>query len=307
MDRINNFIDCLLNQRGITKDDREELRIELLDHLTLLKQEYTGKGYNEDEAINLALKNFGDTNEIGNNIKKTLPSRNKYKYFSKIEIFKTILFMLLGYLTTIFYIVSFEEMSYESLLFNILIAAVPIIIGFCYVNLKLTAKIKRVKNIAISLGLFLLSERLIMLSIYLINHLFYMGNSTMIMNSILNFKYITSYFALGIIAIAITNALSEKVVSKIRNPYNANIISSLFLVSSIFLMIIYYLFPNRWYLLHCFVENILGSEITYVSKNILFLIINHRIFIPNVGLVIFIVMGVILFRQINKKGIESLI
>jgi hypothetical protein len=123
----------------------------------------------------------------------------------------------------------------------------------------------------------------------------------------LNLKYIISYFILGIIAVVITNALSEKVVATIRNPYNANLISNLLLVSSVFLIIIYYLFPNRWYLLRSFVENILGSEVTHISKNILFLIINHKIFIPNLGLVIFIFMIILLFRQINKKGIESLI
>ena len=71
MDRLNDFINDLLSERGITKDDKEDLRIELLDHIMLLKQEYIEEGYDEKEAIKLALKNFGDINEIGNGIKRT--------------------------------------------------------------------------------------------------------------------------------------------------------------------------------------------------------------------------------------------
>lgn len=73
MDRINKFINDLLSERGITKDDRKDLEIELLDHMMLLKQEYIDNGHDESEAIELSIKNFGDINEIGNNIKKALP------------------------------------------------------------------------------------------------------------------------------------------------------------------------------------------------------------------------------------------
>lgn len=54
------------------------------------------------------------------------------------------------------------------------------------------------------------------------------------------------------------------------------------------------------------VEGIIGSEVIYVSKNILFLTINYKITLPNIGLIIFVIIGVKLSKQINKKGIESL-
>lgn len=71
-------------------------------------------------------------------------------------------------------------------------------------------------------------------------------------------------------------------------------------------MIVYYLLPNRWYLLRSLFENIIGNKVSHVEKNIIFLTINYKIIIPNVGLVLFIIMGIMLFKQINKKGIESL-
>ncbi|MEG2936587.1 MAG: hypothetical protein RR844_08885, partial [Clostridium sp.] len=64
---------------------------------------------------------------------------------------------------------------------------------------------------------------------------------------------------------------------------------------------------NRWYVLCRFIEEILGSEIVYVNKNILFLAINHRILVPNIGLIILIIMGINLIRHIHRKGIKSLI
>ena len=306
MDRINEFITDLLGQRGITKDDMEDLRVELLDHIILLKEEYIDKGYNENEAIDLALKNFGNTNEIGNSIKRTLPSRNKYNDFSKIEMFKTIVFMLSGYFITLFYIIGFKEMNYESVLFNIIILSIPIIIGFSYVNLKLTTKTKRIKNIVISLVLFFLLERSIMLLIYLVNSGIY-TNRIINFNNLLDIKYIGVYIVLGGVSIIITNILSEKVVLKVRNPYNARITSNLLWILSIALMILYYLFPNRWYLLCRLVEIIIGNEVLNVSRNLLFLTINNQIVIPNVGLIIFNIMGILLLRQINKKGIESIL
>ena len=305
MDRINKFIDDLLSERGITKDDRKDLEIELLDHMMLLKEEYIEAGYNESEAIELAIKNFGDTNEIGNSIKKALPSRNKYTDFSKLEITKGILFMLVGYFLTLFYISSLGSMNYESFTYNLIMSTIPIIIGFAYINLKVTTKIKRVKNLLISLAMFFLSERLLTLLIYVVGYGFYLNRAINLTN-LLDFKYIVIFLILGIISLILTHLLSDKVVLKIRNPYNAKITSNLLWISSIALMLLYYLFPNRWYLLCRFVESIIGDEVIYVSKNILFLTINHKIPLPNIGLIIFIIMGLKLLKQINKKGLESL-
>lgn len=305
MDRINEFITDLLDSRGITKEDREDLKIELLDHMMLLKQEYVENGYDEYEAIELAIKNFGDTNEIGNSIKKTLPSRNRYNDFSKLEVAKTVLFMLVGYFLTIFYIVSFAELNYEGFLYNTIIASIPIIIGFAYINLKVITKIKRVKNLLVSFAIFFLAEKVLTILIYVVGYGFYL-NRVVNLTDFLDVKYIVMFLMLGIISVIITNFLSDEVVLKIRNPYNAKITSNLLWFSSVALMVLYYLFPNRWYLLCRFVESIIGSDVAYVNKNILFLTINNKIVLPNIGLIIFLILAVKLLKQINKKGIESL-
>lgn len=305
MDRINQFINDLINSRGITKEDREDLKIEILDHMMLLKQEYIDNGYKENEAIELAIKNFGDINEIGNSIKRALPSRNKHNDFSKMEITKCVLFMLVSYFITIFYISSLGNMKCENLMYNVIVSIIPITVGLVYINLKTATKIERVKSLLVSLVIFFLSQKLLTLLIYGVSYGLHL-NRSINLTYLLDFQYIVTFLILGIIFVFLTNFLSDKLLLKIRNPYNAKITSNLLWISSIALMLLYYLFPNRWYLLCLFVENIIGNKVVHVSKNILFLIINNRIALPNVGLIIFIIMGIKLLKQINKKGIESL-
>lgn len=43
----------------------------------LLKNDYLNKGLSEKDAIKLSIKDFGESNFIGNNIKRSLPSHNK--------------------------------------------------------------------------------------------------------------------------------------------------------------------------------------------------------------------------------------
>lgn len=213
--------------------------------------------------------------------------------------------MLVGYFLNLFYISGFGSMNYESLTYNLTTSSIPIIIGFSYINLKVATRIKRVKNLLISLTIFFLSERLLTLLIYVVGYGFYL-NRVVNLNDLLDFKYILIFLILGITSAIITNLLSDKVVSRIRNPYNAEITSNLLWILSLALMLIYYLFPNRWYLLYRFIESIIGNEVVYVSKNVLFLTINHKIALPNIGLIIFVIMGIKLLKHINKKGMESL-
>lgn len=306
MERINEFINDILDNRGINHDDKEDLRLELLDHILLLKKEYIATGLDEDKATELALKNFGDINNIGNGIKRTLPSRNKYKEFTLREISKIILAMLLGYIITVVYIVSFKEMNYDSLTYYSVIVIAPIIINFIYVNLKLGSRIIRIKNMIKSLLVFLLVERMLFLMVYAIQIIIHKGSDGIDLFTLLNFKYIAVYLCVGIVFVVLTSLISDKVAVKIRNPYNSKLLTNILLTSSLIFMILYYLFPNRWYILCSFIEKILGSEIIYVNKNILFLTINHEIFIPNIGLIVLIIMGINLIRQIYGKGIESL-
>lgn len=306
MERINEFINDILDNRGINHDDKEDLRLELLDHILLLKKEYIATGLDEDKATELALQNFGDINTIGNGIKRTLPSRNKYKEFTLREISKIILVMLLGYIITVVYAISFQEMNLGSLTYYISITLSPIIINFIYVNFKLGSKMIRIKNMIKSLLVFLLVERMLFLMVYAIQIIIHKGSDRIDLFTLLNFKYIAIYLCVGIVFVVLTSLISDKVVVKIRNPYNSKLKTNILLTSSLIFMILYYLFPNRWYILCSLIEKILGSEIIYVNKNILFLTINHEMFIPNIGLIVLIIMGINLFRQVYRKGIESL-
>lgn len=300
MDKINKFLNDLLNQRGLTKDDREDLRIELLDHILLLKQEYMDKGHTEEMAINLALKNFGDVHSVGNNIKRSLPSRNRYTDFSRTELFKSVLFMLISYFISLFCISTFQDINYKTITFDISALAIPIIVLFIYINLKLTLRAKRIKNLIISLVLFFITERIIIAILSMINNNSYHSNYS-ISAILLNTNHLLTFLVLALICFVFTSILSDRVVLKIRNPYNSKFTTSLLWFLSISLTVLYYLFPNRLYLLCSLVERIIGSEVTHVSKNLFFLVINYKIVVPNIGIIMLLVLIVLLGFQINKN------
>ena len=52
---------------------------------------------------------------------------------------------------------------------------------------------------------------------------------------------------------------------------------------------------------------LIESDITDVSKNIFFIIINNSFVIPNIGLFILIILSIKLVVNINKKGIKSIL
>jgi len=60
-------------------------------------------------------------------------------------------------------------------------------------------------------------------------------------------------------------------------------------------------------LLRKIIMKLIESDITDVSKNIFFIIINNSFVIPNIGLLILIILSIKLVVNINKKGIKSIL
>jgi len=65
MNDIHRHVTELLRKVRCNPRQRKELEEELLDHLTLLYEEYMEKGYPPDEAERRALAAFGDVGKIG--------------------------------------------------------------------------------------------------------------------------------------------------------------------------------------------------------------------------------------------------
>lgn len=85
MGKIDNYINSITNQLNCSKEERDDLRIQFADHLNLLKNEYVEKGYSEDEAIDLSIKDFGNEGNIVGELEEKEKNLNKgYRIFFNI-------------------------------------------------------------------------------------------------------------------------------------------------------------------------------------------------------------------------------
>ncbi|NNU75584.1 permease prefix domain 1-containing protein [Clostridium estertheticum] len=311
MDTFNSYIKELLDERGINECDKKDLEFEIRDHLMLLENEYLNKGLSEKDAIKLSIRDFGESNFIGNSIKKNLPSHNKYIDFTIKERIQCLLSMFLVYFIFIFILsyVTFFSQIFDSIFYYIDMAIVVTLTSFIFINKKVNNNKNKVKNIIsiniqffiiekVFMSLFILIVRSITTSVY---------NFSLLNTYIFNWIYILSFILLTSCSVIITKYVINKVTLNLKNNYNTTITSTFLFIASILFIIMYILIPNRYYVLRKIIIGILGSDITNVSKNILFMVINNNLVIPNIGLVILIILCIRLIIHIKKKGIESLL
>ncbi|KGM95818.1 membrane protein [Clostridium novyi A str. 4552] len=298
MRKFDKFIDDFLDKSGINDFDKKDLKDEIRDHLMLLKLDYINKGYSESDAIRLSIKDFGKDNSIGKEVRKNLPSKNKAMILSKKDKVKCIIYMFLSYFLFIFLSETVFEISHKTILFNVLLGIIPSLVGFIYMNIKMISDKNKVYNLKIILLIYFIIEKLIMSCFALISGYILRGKlivgiqvkSSYMFNNI----YISSYIIFSVVIIITQTCLDKNKIIDIKSPYSSKSSSVIVGGISIILMISYYLFPNKWYFIHCLIEKIIHSDIEVVSKNLLFIFINNKIIIPNVGLMLFIYL-------VNKK------
>lgn len=106
------------------------------DYLILLKNEYLSSGATEEEAIKLAIRDFGDSNFIGNNIKINLPSYNKY---SKLILKENIICLTEMFFVYFLFICisTLLNINLKSVFFYIVLAFSVTVISFVFINKKL--------------------------------------------------------------------------------------------------------------------------------------------------------------------------
>lgn len=306
------YIKNLLNERGINEQDKEDLYYEIKDHLMLLKNEYISKGLSEGESVKLAIKQFGDSNFIGNNIKRNLPSNNKLKDFTYKESAKCLLNTFLIYFVFICLSATVFNVIVRSALFNISLALVVTLTSFIFINNKLNTKRNKIKNILVCNILFFIIEKAFM-SIFTILALNIRGGSadsliiTLKNSYIFNPVYNIAFVLLTLGSIIATKYIWDIFFENIRNTYNSTFVSTILFSISILLLFMYYLIPNRFYILRKIIINLMGSDITSVNKNILFIVINKGFVIPNIGLVLLVLLCIRLMIQVRKKGIQSIL
>lgn len=309
MDRVESYIKELLYERGINEHDKKDLEFEIKDHLMLLKNEYLDKGLSEKDAIELSIKDFGESNSIGNDIKNNLPSHNKYIDFMFRERAQCLLYMFLLYFLFIFSCATFLNKNFTSLFFYIGTAMVVILTSFIFVNKKVNNDKNKVKNIIrINIQFFIIEK--IVMSLFFLTAVTIRGGANippLINFYIFNWIYIVGFILLTLSSVIITKYTVTKVFDNIKNNYNTTIITTILFSISILFIIIYYLIPNRFYVLRKIIISMLGSDITNVTRHLFFIVINNSFIIPNIGLIILIILCIRLVIRIKKKGIQSIL
>lgn len=85
MEQFRKYINQIVNELDCTEIEKEELKVEFLDHLNLLKEEYISKGRTEQESIELAITDFGKEKIIGDELNKSVSIASRvFKKVSKI-------------------------------------------------------------------------------------------------------------------------------------------------------------------------------------------------------------------------------
>jgi len=304
------FIKELLNERGINEYDRKDLEFEIKDHLMLLKNDYLDKGLSEKEAIKLSIKDFGESNFIGNGIKNNLPSHNKYPDFTFREKVQCLSEMFLIYFLFIFVCSTFVTNYFNSIFFYIGIAIVVTLTSFIFVNQKVNNNKNKLKNIIKCNIQFFIIEKVLMWLIFITIGQIIKGGyliSSLKDFYIFNWIYIVGFILLTFSSVIITKYVMTNETHNLKNNYNNTITSTILFITSILCIIMYILIPNRFYLLRKIIISIIGSDITQVSRNVFFMVINNSFVIPNIGLIILIILCIRLALNIKKKGIESIL
>lgn len=304
MNEIEQFIQLVLNSRGINEQDKKELELELTDHLNSLKLDYIKNGYDEKEAIELCIKEFGEPNTLGNNLKRYLVSKNKVSILTLSNKINGLLLMCFIYLcTTLFYTLVLNKTLTG--LYYLLVTFTTISGIYVYVNLKLYDNSAKIKYFSFYLISFFLIERSLVFLFYIFSNYLRGGNLGLV--PILNLSYLAFYILFSVFALVLLKIDTNNTFNKVRNPYNSQIKIVILFVISMGLNALYYLFPNRWYPLFVLVEKLLGKPINEVNRNIFYLVINNKYIVPNFGLLIFIALVLLIIYKILKKGIRSLI
>lgn len=318
MNGFEDYIKELLSERGINEDDKRDLEFEIKDHLLLLKNEYLDKGLSEKDATKLSIKDFGESNFIGNSIKNNLPSHNKFINFSSKERMNCLLEMFLIYFVFKF-LGNVEQNAYSNSMISYIIMTIPVVCAsFIFINKKLKDEENKIKNLVLCNILFFILEKIIMsgYGIFRFIILDKISATIHIINStkslyLFDWRYITMFLLGTLFSIILTKLLGNKLLKGIKNTYNYSVKSTVIFIMSVLLILLYLLtlnmVPYSLALITDGIQNITGFHIMSINGNLLFTIINGKFIIPNIGLLILIMLFIRLIIRVRKKGLKSIL
>ncbi|WP_368490580.1 permease prefix domain 1-containing protein [Clostridium sp. BJN0013] len=271
--KFEQFIEDIIDKRGINENDKLELRDEIESHLLLLENEYLEKGYDKKTAINLAIDSFGDSNLIGNDLKLNLPSKNKYYKFNIKNMIKLICNMILISLISTFFFICILNKNTNSNYFLLGVPLINTIFSYLYINIKISNTKNAIKNIIICnillyIILKLLATFVMFIGILLFGSPFHKPLSLALFGFLIT--YISNLFIpfilCTVVSVIFTKLFNKIIFSNIRNIYENKLTSVLLFSLSILLWIGYYMLPSSNLILKKILTNLINSNIIQVKK-----------------------------------------
>lgn len=280
---FNNYIKKMLDKTNLTKDEKKEMKIELLEHLNSMKDDFLSENHSEKDAINLTLKNFNKENFL-KEINELETS--SLKGISSNFIIKNALLSGLIYCLLVIILVSFVSVYRESEIFYYLIIFVTLVFNFIMTTRKFNNKKDLRKNFIISGLSFIVLERLI---IYLVSKSYSLINMLTSTNfDIYKVSFLEPIISTFILILITYLSIYYKGPSKKTINLNLSILEKLVLLFSLVLTVLYFLYPNRLYVLKTAISILFNFSIDIFTKNIFFITINNNFKIFNLGLIILI-------------------
>ncbi len=294
MNEFQIYINKILKKTKLNSLDKKELEYEMIEHLNNVKDDYMKKGLSEKDAINSSIESFNSNDflaEINN-----FAINKKINGISISYIFKANILLFFIYSVLMIINVTLFKINPNSNIAYFIIIAFILIINYNYIAINFQSKKDIALNVSIiSLSFFIIEKA----SVIILSKMYSILRPIIKINIrdlyVLDFKNILIYSIISSVIILYAKYNTPNIYTKKYKLSNTEII---LIFTSLILNIIYFLYPDRLYLLNLIISKTFNINVESFSKNLLYMIINSKLIIINIGLVL--ILSFVFYKFIRR-------
>lgn len=273
MKKLINYTHKLTANMGLSEEKAKDVSAEILDHLLLLKTDFIQSGLDEVTAESKAIKQFEQTDSFQSNLAHYAKYNNKNNRFSfKLWLKSTLMMALVFFFTLV--LINFIGIPWliesQMTLAYLLVSVTSIFFFLRNLNHSKYRSLAFLLCQLIFLGLTELAFWGLRIYLYpkaIFSEISYLPEFSFILLALL------SSYLLYLLQDAQTQISHYKLLTGLLWGLNT------------LLIVLYVLTPNRWFFLRKIIMSLLDADISHVEKSIFYMVINHKLFIPNIGLI----------------------
>lgn len=288
MNKIEKHVDKIIKYNVfIKKEEKNDFRMELIQHLYDIKEEYLNNGLSDKEATDLAIKEF---NRKDFSISKIIDIKEEKATFKFINFLNHNIILLISYLSIFIISNLIIENSINNNYFYFFNIFFILFISFNISLRNFRENKMTIKYFCfLSCSFFLIEKVVIFFSLCLFSSQIKddLNISNMYMYNKTN---IISYFLIVLFFILLFKILNQR--EQKLFVFKFNYIDIYIILLGIILNLLYMVFPNRFYLLNRIISKIINTPINFFDKNLFYININNSIKIYNIGLFIIIIFSI---------------